>query len=188
MAFALASTVHAAPPHVHGEALLEITLEDKHLSMTLEAPLDTVLGFEHAPGTAEEKRKAAALAEQLRRPGELFAVDAAAQCVFAATGIESPVFAEHAEKHAEHAHAAAPHEDHDPAGDARHEHARQAEEAHHDLHAHFQLTCRKPEVLHGVDILLFKVFPRLVRLRVAFAGPGGQRAGEADARRPRFSW
>ncbi|MDR0716612.1 MAG: DUF2796 domain-containing protein [Azoarcus sp.] len=184
MAFASIGVAHAAPPHVHGEAHLEITLEDKRLVMTLEAPLEVALGFERAPDTAEEKQKAAALTEQLRHPEQLFTLDPAAQCVFAATGIESPVLAEkHAgHAHEEHAHED-PHEDHEHAGRAH-----QAEEAHHDLRAQFQATCQKPEVLHGVDILLFKTFPRLSRLRAAFAGPKGQRAGELDARHPRFSW
>ncbi|MDR2261659.1 MAG: DUF2796 domain-containing protein [Azoarcus sp.] len=189
IAFAFIGVVHAALPHVHGEAHLEITLEDKRLVMTLEAPLEVALGFERAPDTAEEKQKAAALTEQLRHPEQLFALDPAAQCVFAETGIESPVLAAKraGHVHEEHAHEARahrnPHEDHEHAG-----HAHQAEETHHDLRAHFQATCQKPEVLHGVDIMLFKVFPRLSRLHAVFAGPKGQRAGELDARHPRFSW
>ena len=186
MAFALAGAAHAAPPHVHGEAHLEITLEDKQLTMTLETPLEAVLGFEHAPETAAEKQKAAALEEQLRRPEQLFAVVQAAQCVFAKTGITSPVLAG---GHAKHAHG---HDQHAHEGHEGHEdhkgHAHQAEEAHHDLQARFQLTCQAPEALQGVDILLFKVFPRLSRLHVAFAGPKGQRARDLDARHPHFSW
>ena len=45
----------SAQAHVHGEAQLEIVLEDTQLSLYLHSPLDAFLGFERLPRNPTEK-------------------------------------------------------------------------------------------------------------------------------------
>ncbi len=44
--------------HVHGEVKLSVVISDdkKEISLNLEAPMESILGFEHAPKSPEEKR------------------------------------------------------------------------------------------------------------------------------------
>ncbi len=51
----LAGKIHKA--HVHGVAELSLAYEGNMLSVELVGPADGFLGFEHAPKTAEEKKK-----------------------------------------------------------------------------------------------------------------------------------
>jgi len=51
----LAAELRSRPPHVHGLATLEIAVEDTIFAITFRAPAINVIGFEHAPGTSEEK-------------------------------------------------------------------------------------------------------------------------------------
>jgi hypothetical protein len=71
----------AAPPHVHGAARLEITLEQQRLEILLESPLDNLVGFEHAPRTQRERQTLAATRARLENPAEVFTLEADAQCV-----------------------------------------------------------------------------------------------------------
>lgn len=150
---------HAAPAHVHGEARLEISVDREELVITLESPLDGMLGFEHAPRNAAERQAVQAMAAKLEQVNQIFVLTAAAQCVSTGVKLESPV----------------PSDKPEPGG-------------HNDLDARYTWRCTNTDALRDVATGLFGVFPRLQRIVVEFAGPQGQRAGRLDARNPRFSW
>ncbi len=150
---------HAAPAHVHGEARLEISVDGMQLVIWFESPLDSLLGFEHAPRNAAERQAVQAMAAKLKQASQMFVPSAAALCVSTGVELESPVFGGKTE----------------PGG-------------HNDLDARYTWRCTKPEALREVATGLFTAFPRLRRMAVEFAGPQGQRAGQLDARNPRFSW
>lgn len=61
---ALALSAFAHERDVHGEARLEVAIEQGSLELKLEMPLDSAVGFEHAPKNDQQK---AALSETLRR-------------------------------------------------------------------------------------------------------------------------
>ena len=75
-----------AQSHVHGAVQLEVALDGPTLSIALEAPLDSILGFERAPRTASEKQAAQDALTALRG-NALFAPDAAAGCTPASASI-----------------------------------------------------------------------------------------------------
>lgn len=79
--FLILPLAQAAPPHVHGTARLEITLEQQRLEIALDSPLDNLLGFEHAPRTRKEQETLAAARARLQDPAEVFTLTAEAQCV-----------------------------------------------------------------------------------------------------------
>ncbi|MDR3299480.1 MAG: DUF2796 domain-containing protein [Candidatus Accumulibacter sp.] len=185
---ACASLPQVAPAHVHGEARLEIVLEisregaqkSAQLTITLDTPLDNLLGFEYAPATDAEREAAASMEKQLSHPEQLFVPDAAAQCAVTLFELESPLRTE------------APKNEHDHGDKHHHEHGEHHEHhehgGHDDLEAHYRFTCKNPDALQGLKVRLFALFPRLQHLQVEFAGPNGQRAAKLDAKNTRFSW
>jgi hypothetical protein len=85
VAFACAcgTTWAAGKAHEHGALRLDVAIEGSKLTITMEAPLDNLLGFERAPRTDAERKAAADVLARLRSPDKgtpLFALDAAAQC------------------------------------------------------------------------------------------------------------
>ena len=77
---ALAAQFRSRPPHVHGLATLDIAVDGAELAITFRAPAINVIGFEHAPATADEK-SAVAHADQTFKAGEhLFVTPTAAGC------------------------------------------------------------------------------------------------------------
>lgn len=77
---ALAAEFRSRPPHVHGLATLDIAVDGAELAITFRAPAINVIGFEHAPATADEK-SAVARADQTFKTGDhLFVTPTAAGC------------------------------------------------------------------------------------------------------------
>lgn len=155
-AFAAASTPSAARPthvqqhaHVHGVARLGIAVQDKTLTIQLESPLDSLIGFEHRPTTAAQKTAVSALQAAMRAPQDLFRFDAAAGCAPTKSEAESAIF-----------QPAAP-------GAA-------SADDHADLDANFEFHCSSPARLATVETSLFSAYPRLKRLTIDVATDKGQ--------------
>lgn len=131
--------------HVHGQARLEIVLDGPVLAIALEAPLDGIVGFEHAPRTAAQKQAAEQAMVALKDPARLFTLPADALCRAEATEIEAPVLQ-----------------------------GQGAKDGHGDLEARWSFRCATPARLVALQQGLFEAFPRLQRLTVQVAGPQGQ--------------
>lgn len=134
--------------HVHGAAKLGIAVQDKTVSLQLESPLDSLIGFEHRPTTPAQKATVDALQTRMRSAKDLFTFDAAANCTLAKAEPESAVF--------------------EPAA------AGAAADAHADLDVSFEYRCANPERLTRVDIGLLAAYPKLQRLEVEVATARGQ--------------
>lgn len=138
----------AGKAHEHGAAKLDIAVEAGRLSMTLESPLDGLLGFERAPRSAAEQRAADTLVATLKAADTLFRIDPAAQCRLSSVTLESaPLKLGRS--------TAGP------------------DDGHGDLDADFEFACLAAPAF--VEIGLFKAFPRLARLEVQTATERGQR-------------
>jgi len=142
--------------HQHGELSLAIAVDGEQLSIALEAPLDSLLGFERAPRTDAERHAAAAVLARLRDAAALFTPDAAARCTAGPVALEPGPLAPGA------AASAAP------------EHA--------DLEASYSFRCTQPAQLRALQTTLLDAFPRVRRIEVQVAGPRGQR--KATLQRP----
>ena len=145
-----------AHAHQHGAVTLSIGIEAATLTVQLEAPLDSLVGFEHAPRTAAQKQAAQTLLSRLRTPANLFRPDAAAGCTPGAFEIEPGVLEA----------GAAPTSD-----------------GHADLEASWTWTCGNPGALRSIDLDgLLKAAPRIARVSGQIAGPQGQ--FKAELKRP----
>lgn len=154
-----AAIAHAAPAHIHGEARLEISVHREELVITLDSPLDGLLGFEHAPRNTAERQAVQAMAAKLAQADKILMPSTAALCVSRGVELESPILSDKSKP-----------------------------DGHNNLEARYTWHCAKPEALRNIATGLFADFPRLRHIAVEFTGPQGQRAGRLDARNPRFRW
>jgi hypothetical protein len=134
--------------HVHGVAKLGVAVQGATVTLALESPLDSLIGFEHAPRSAAERAAVTALRATMHAPRELFKFNTEAACSLVKAEAESALF------------AAA------PAASASSEHA--------DLDASFEYACAQPAKLATLDVDLFKVYPRLHSVSVEVATDKGQ--------------
>lgn len=161
---------HAAPPHQHGVAQLDAAIEGPALTVALNVPLDSLLGFERAPRSAAENQAAARLIERLKRSAEVVLPDPAAQCestdvtlVSSALGLGD---------------AAAGGASSPPA----------AGDEHADVDATYTFRCREPGKLGFIDLPVMKAYPRIGRVEAQVVGAKSQ--GRQVIKRPamRLAW
>jgi hypothetical protein len=157
----------AADAHVHGQARLAVAIDGGTLTLLLESPTDSLVGFEHAPGNAKERAAVARMKEILERPAELFKPTQAAGCKPARFKLDSALFkpAHSGHKLTHNAHA-----------------------GHADLDAEFLFQCAQPQHLRGLEVRLFEHFPSLKKLQVEIAGPHGQKAIQLTPSQRTVSW
>jgi hypothetical protein len=74
-----ALVAHAAAPHSHGIAQLDVALEGRALTLEFRAPAEDVLGFERKPAS-DKDRAAVEAALAFFQAGRAFAPSAAANC------------------------------------------------------------------------------------------------------------
>lgn len=150
---------HNAAAHQHGIGHLDLVVEGEQLLLELNLPAADLLGFEHAPRTAEQHQQVDALREQLQQARELFGLPAAAQCSLDSVQLDSSLFAEAAHS-----------------GDDAH-----SEHAHADISARYQFSCAAPQQLRQLEVLLFEQFPGSETLLLQAITPAGQQGGELNA-------
>ena len=136
--------------HVHGLARMDVALQGGELSVALEMPLESLLGFERAPRNAAERQQVDAALARLRDPG-LLRPEAAAQCTLRGVELEVPAVLKSASA---------------ASGKA---------EEHADLQAQWVYDCARPQALATLVVGLFEAFARVQRIEVQMALPAGQR-------------
>ncbi|MBL8378373.1 MAG: DUF2796 domain-containing protein [Burkholderiales bacterium] len=160
---AAALPAQAGKGHVHGLATLKVAVDGETLTLTLESPLDNLLGFERAPRDDAERRAVATMAERLRNPEKMLLPAAAARCTLAEVRLTSLVLA------GTPAHDA-------PAGAAGAAAAAKPADGHGDLMAQYRYRCAAPAELRSVEVRFFESFRRLASINAQVAGAKGQSA------------
>ncbi|MBI3154516.1 MAG: DUF2796 domain-containing protein [Burkholderiales bacterium] len=146
----------AGKAHRHGAAAMDLALEGGTLTIAVEMPLDSLVGFERAPRSEAERRAADAALVRLRDGAALFRLDAAAECKLVGASVQAPVL------------------ERQPAGAGAAPGAA-ASDAHADLEASYVFACAQPARLATLEAMLFDAFPRLERIEVQAVLPQGQR-------------
>jgi hypothetical protein len=94
---------HGHGAHEHGKAKLSLAFEGTKGTIEFESPAESIVGFEHKPKNADEKKKVdAAMATLKARVGEMVMLPAAAGCKITAKEVEMHQDGDHAEFHAEY--------------------------------------------------------------------------------------
>ncbi|MEZ8239700.1 DUF2796 domain-containing protein [Vibrio splendidus] len=115
--------------HVHGKVEVNIAQDGQELLVEVTAPGADVVGFEHAPETAEQKKVFEQAIAQLNKPEELFGFNNAS-CTLKFKSVTNTLEDDH-DDHEGHDHAEGEHDDHEG-----HDHADHAEHAEHDHDDH----------------------------------------------------
>jgi len=158
-AFAQARTQHA---HVHGKAELTIAVDGPTVTVGMDAPLDSLLGFERAPRTDVEKNLVEQLAARLRAADHLFKLDAAAGCKLGPVQLDAPVIGL-------------------GKGEA-------PKDGHAELEASFAFNCASAAKVKAIDTELFEAFPNLRQVDVEIATPDGQFKRSLKRPASRIEW
>ena len=158
--------------HVHGEAELNVVAEGAQLEIQLLAPLDSVLGFEHAPRTDKQREAVRSMAKRMRQAQSLFVPTPQAGCSatsvrLASTSLPAQLLGETAAPSPPLARTAS---DHD------------------DLDAIFVFRCISPDRLRGLDSSVQKAFPGIRNLKVRVVSAQGQKAVVLTRGRTSVQW
>lgn len=74
--------------HEHGHVTLQIAIDKDRMSIALEAPGESIVGFEHAAETDEQKAKVEASRKQLSDAAALFGLPSEAGCAATSVDVE----------------------------------------------------------------------------------------------------
>ena len=106
--------------HVHGQVEVNIAQDGQELLVEVTAPGADVVGFEHAPETAEQKKVFEQAIAQLNKPDELFSFNNA-NCTLKFKSVSNTLEGDH-DEHEGHDHAEHNHDDHEGHDHAEHDH------------------------------------------------------------------
>lgn len=170
--------VCAAGPHQHahrhGHVRLDIAVERDGFSIGLEAPLDSLLGFERAPRSDQERQVVRSVAERLRS-GSLFVPNPEAGCKLSAATLRSDALGDllgNASSTGAAASISGP----------------QADDAHADLEASFVYTCHRPTAFKSMHIGLADAFKRIQRIDVQLIAGNKQAKRTLTGTARQLSW
>ena len=174
----------ASTVHVHGRASLQLAIDGPRLTLSLESPLEALLGFEHAPLNAAERETVRRLGQRLRQADVLFQPSPAAQCRLERVELSSVALpADLLQERQATAGARSP-SDSSRAG-ARPSRQR---DAHGDLLAEYRYACVQPEQLRSLQTTAFKTFGELHQIEVERASNTGQGLHRLTPSQPGISW
>ena len=156
---ALSFNAHAAGGHNHGVGNLDVSVEGEQLTLNLELPLDSAVGFERAPKNDKEHSALADAERLLKDATALFVPTPAAGCAIASVTVEVPYTGKPSE------------------GDG-----------HADIDARYVFRCASPAVLKSVETGLFKQLKRLYRIEARRTTPSGQGAARLSAKQAVIAW
>lgn len=159
----------AAGVHAHGVAKLDVAVDGPTLTLQLQSPLESLLGFERAPRNDAERAQVRAMAQALRA-GSVFVPTAAARCRLQRVELRSPVLAP------------------ELLGQSGSAGGGNAPDDHADLDGTFVYGCENPQALAGVDVMMFDYFKKLARVDAQVAAPKGQSAAKLTARSRQIRW
>jgi hypothetical protein len=154
-----------AGAHVHGHGRLNIAMDDKTLSIELEAPGADIAGFEHEANTQEDRAALEDAKAKLAGGLALFTPPPEAGCVLKSAKVSTE--AEHEEKEEQ--------------GKAAEEHR------HSGFHAEYAFECASPSLATAIAFGYFKAFPNAQSLDVSVISPKGQSSYEVTRDKPSLS-
>lgn len=180
--FALDAAWAESSAHVHGRATLKFALDGPQLTLSLESPLEALLGFERGPRNAAEREIVRRIGQDLRQADTLFTLSPAAQCRLEQVLLSSSALP--AELLQEQQVAAGVKSQADASRGTR----PVQRDAHGDLLAEYRYFCTRPERLRSLQTGAFKAFTKLHRIEVERVSSTGQGLHRLTYSQARISW
>lgn len=141
----------AAGAHRHGVVKLDVAVQGKALTIAVQAPLDSLVGFEHRPRSAAQRHAAEGALKSINDGAALFRPEPGAQCRLGATTVNA-----------------------EPLTPASANVTAAKGDEHADLDASYMFSCEQPAQLTRIEHALFGMFKRIQRVEVQVAGARGQ--------------
>lgn len=161
--------------HVHGIAHMSIAAEGPRILVELTSPAASLIGFERAPRTDDERATLALAKENLMAGDAMIRFNTEAACRLENAEIDA-AFAE-----AGHGHS------HGHTHDHTHDNGTD-DDAHADFHVSYSFECDRPDDLGSAALGLFAGFPALERVLVQYVTDEGQGGAELTPRQPVMSF
>ena len=140
----------AEEAHVHGEAVMEIVIDDAGALISFEAPAIDIVGFEYLPKTDEEQVAIDAKIELLSDMASVVLLPEAAGCTVSDVHVDFEA------------------EEHD------------GEVEHIAFHAEYDVSCSDAGNLTSLQATVFDQFPDLEEMEVEVVTPTGQKGGHVE--------
>lgn len=144
------SAALAEEAHVHGEAVMEIVIDEAGALISFEAPAIDIVGFEYLPKTDEEQAAIDAKIELLSDMASVVLLPEAAGCMVSDVHVDFEV------------------EEHD------------GEVEHIAFHAEYDVSCSDAGKLTSLEATVFNQFPDLEEMEVEVVTPSGQKGSHVE--------
>ncbi|ABM59117.1 DUF2796 domain-containing protein [Verminephrobacter eiseniae] len=165
--------------HTHGRLELDVAIDARSITLEIESPLDSFLGFEHAPRTDAQKKRVADMVARLNAADRLFRPDPAAECKLSRVALSSQALGlGDAEEESEHG----------PEPATRKKPAAGQQDEHADIDMTVVFSCAKASAARYIDIQLFNAFEGIRTIDAQVAAPQGQFKRRLSAPSPRLGW
>lgn len=155
---ALADGYKQQKAHIHGVAHLNLALESNVLLIEFTSPAADIVGFEHEPKTEEEKSAMQKALGKLRLGERMFKSSPGAGVSLEKAIIKTGLTHE------------CDHEGHDHGADSH--------EQHSDVSIEYRFEIKTPDKLKSIDVMLFKYFKSLEKIKVQVLTPTRQTAAK----------
>lgn len=147
--------------HEHGHAKLNLVVEGSKLTAQLEAPSESIYGFEYEPKSDKEKKQRESGGEKLKSNFDrMLVLDKSLACSFQNTKLDL-----HASEKDE--------------SDEGHKGGKKASD-HSETHAEFVATCQKPLAGTKASFAFGKVFPRIKEIKIQVISDTKQSGADID--------
>lgn len=165
----LCSPAWAGKAHEHGLARLDVGVEAGRITLSLEVPLEDLVGFERAPRTDAERAAVVAALARLQDADRLVRIDSHAGCGAGKVSLTAPVWGVGGMTAPPEAAASSP-----SAAKTGSAPGPAARDVHADLEATYEFRCTYAPRAGHVELGLFEAFARLKRVEVQAVTPRGQ--------------
>jgi hypothetical protein len=149
------SHTHSHGAHAHGKGELELLVDGQTIQGVFRTPMDSLVGFEHAPKTDSQRNAVDSLRKRLANPAAILSPNLEAQCTAKYQEAISTLF------------------------------TGAVKGGHSDLEYRFTFVCAQPTKLSALELVALKEFKRLSEVRVQLVTGSAQKALVLRKRDPR---
>jgi hypothetical protein len=149
------SHTHSHGAHAHGKGELELLVDGQTIQGVFRTPMDSLLGFEHAPKTDAQRNAVDSLRKRLENPAAILSPNLEAQCTAKHQDATSTLF------------------------------TGAVKGGHSDFEYRFTFVCAQPTKLSALELVALKEFKRLSEVRVQLVTGSAQKALVLRKRDPR---
>jgi hypothetical protein len=164
--------------HTHGQLTLDTAIDAQSITLQIESPLESFLGFERAPRTDAETKQVAEMVARLKTADQIFQPDPAAECKLSTVEISSAVLGlGDAKEKPAHTH-----------DEGKNKGVAHKDDEHADIDVTAVFSCNKASAARYVDVKLFEAFKGIRVISAQVASPQGQFKRTLNAKSPILTW